>query len=443
MSGWTWRKVADLAADEPNAITDGPFGSKLKTEHYVESGPRVVRLQNIGDCEFIDAKACISDEHYRTLLKHQVRPGDLVIAALGERLPRACIIPRDFGPAIVKADCIRLKVNENIASPKFVLYALNAPAVQVQAASIIHGVGRPRLNQAEIKSLAIPLPPSMQAQDEIVAAIERQFTRVDAGVAGLRRVRTEVRRYRAAVLNCAWSGCFDEITTDALRAQTDHAIPTAPTGWQLAQLGSLVSTIEAGRSFRCEERPPRPGEVGIVKVSAVTWGRFNADESKTITDSARVDPRLIIRSGDFLFSRANTIELVGACVIADSVNRHLILSDKILRLQIAGASPAWVLWMLRSPRGRAEIERLATGNQESMRNIGQDRIRQIEIPVPTMAEQQRGVEWIEARMDTANQIEAAVSHCLARAAKLRRAVLGAAFGGALQHGERIPNGVTS
>lgn len=29
--------------------SDGPFGSKLKTEHYAESGARVIRLQNIGE----------------------------------------------------------------------------------------------------------------------------------------------------------------------------------------------------------------------------------------------------------------------------------------------------------------------------------------------------------------------------------------------------------
>src|SRR5688572_27950736 len=49
---WNWSTVAELAAKEKNSITDGPFGSNLKTEHYKETGPRVIRLQNIGDGEF-------------------------------------------------------------------------------------------------------------------------------------------------------------------------------------------------------------------------------------------------------------------------------------------------------------------------------------------------------------------------------------------------------
>jgi hypothetical protein len=45
--GWVLKSVGELAAKEPNSITDGPFGSKLKTEHYTRSGPRVIRLKNV------------------------------------------------------------------------------------------------------------------------------------------------------------------------------------------------------------------------------------------------------------------------------------------------------------------------------------------------------------------------------------------------------------
>ena len=53
--GWTWARLEDLVAAEPRAITDGPFGSNLKTAHYTDSGPRVIRLP--------------SDEHASLLLE--------------------------------------------------------------------------------------------------------------------------------------------------------------------------------------------------------------------------------------------------------------------------------------------------------------------------------------------------------------------------------------
>ena len=78
----------------------------------------------------------------------------------------------------------------------------------------------------------------------------------------------------------------------------------------------------------------KKNEIGIVKVSAVTWGFFNENESKTCNDISLYNKSIQIKTGDFLFSRANTIQLVGNCVIVRDVNKILMLSDKILRLTI-------------------------------------------------------------------------------------------------------------
>lgn len=108
-----------------------------------------------------------------------------------------------------------------------------------------------------------------------------------------------------------------------------------------------------------------------------------------------------------------------------------MLSDKILRLRFHGLIPRWALIVLRSAHGRAEIERLATGNQESMRNIGQDRIRSIRIPLPGSEEQQSIVEEVERRVAAANRIAMDLDIQLARAARLGQAVLKRAFEGRL------------
>lgn len=115
--GWVWGSVDQCAIDE-DAITDGPFGSNLKSSHYTESGPRVIRLQNIGNGVFVDARAHISDEHYHLLKKHAVIENDVVVSMLGEILPRACIVPSNIAPAIVKADCARVRLNNGLLLPE-------------------------------------------------------------------------------------------------------------------------------------------------------------------------------------------------------------------------------------------------------------------------------------------------------------------------------------
>jgi type I restriction enzyme, S subunit len=48
--GWPTIPLAEMA----EIFSDGPFGSNLKSSHYVESGIRVVRLQNIGIGAFLE-----------------------------------------------------------------------------------------------------------------------------------------------------------------------------------------------------------------------------------------------------------------------------------------------------------------------------------------------------------------------------------------------------
>ena len=210
--GWTWATVEEISAAEPRSITDGPFGSNLKTEHYTTSGARVVRLQNIGEGNFRNDEAYISLEHFGRLENHAVRTGDVLIASLGDELPRACMAPDLKGPAIVKADCIRLRVHPSI-SAAYVMWALNSAPVRSAFKSKIHGLGRPRLNLTELRSAPIPLAPA-EEQRRIVDAIDAQFSVIDATVEGIRTLvgsvtvtrDSRIGRLRSSILNSAFSG---------------------------------------------------------------------------------------------------------------------------------------------------------------------------------------------------------------------------------------------
>ncbi len=204
-----------------------------------------------------------------------------------------------------------------------------------------------------------------------------------------------------------------------------------PLGWCWSEASALIGEISAGKSFQCDERPPQDGETGVVKVSAVSWGSYDEMESKTCTRAELINPGLFVRPGDFLFSRANTIELVGACVIADKVTRNVMLSDKILRFSVRPGWDKWLLWSLRSSHGRAEIERLATGNQDSMRNIGQSRVHSIQIPIPQSGEHHRIVSAIESYFTRLDDAMATLSRVERNLKRYRASVLKSAVEGRL------------
>ncbi|HEX7705773.1 MAG TPA: restriction endonuclease subunit S, partial [Thermoanaerobaculia bacterium] len=217
-----------------------------------------------------------------------------------------------------------------------------------------------------------------------------------------------------------------------------------PEGWAECTLGDLLEGIDAGRSFLCEERPPTHDEFGVVKISAVTWGTYDEEQSKTCTNPDLVEPSFLIEDGDLLLSRANTIELVGAAVIAEHVTKRIMLSDKILRLRTRpSVEKRWILYFLHSREGRAQIESLATGNQQSMRNIGQERLRSIVLPLPPLAEQRRIVEKVEALLSNTKALSEHLRKSRKFVDQARHAIVDAACRGDLTADWRQKRGIST
>lgn len=459
--GWRSVPLADLAAPELNSITDGPFGSKLKTGHYTEAGPRVVRLQNIGDGVFCDERAHISEEHFATLQKHRVFAGDLLIGALGETLPRACIAPETLGPAIVKADCIRFKPHPGLVLNKYLLYALISPQVRHAAATIIHGVGRPRLNQYEIKSLPIPLAPR-DDQEGIVAEIEKQFTRLDAGVAALKRLRAHLRRNRAAVIQAAFEGKLVPSEADLARAEgraaesahrfleatrasrttaemgTHRISPDAdttrdelPQGWCWATLGQLAWDSGYGTSEKCDYGAPGNP---VLRIPNISRGAIDTSDLKHSRKPLGLTGEDALRPGDLLIVRTNgSKDLIGrGAVLTSLMNRPTYFASYLIRFRLVtiGPLPAYIALVWHSPWVRRWIESHAS-NSAGQYNINMNALSALPIPIPPPAEAMRIVRQAEETLSVLTALESTVTANLARGDRLRAAILRAAFEGRL------------
>ncbi|MDK3255194.1 restriction endonuclease subunit S [Blastococcus capsensis] len=200
---WPVVALEDLATT-PRAIVDGPFGSKLASRHYADDGARVVRLQNIGNGVFRQADAFISLERYEELAGHGVRQGDVVVASLGDDAPRAAVVPDLGGPAIVKADCIRVRLDDGI-QPEWVVWACTSRELKTWAANRMHGVGRQRLGLAGIRKLPIPLGPA-ELRSRLLAHVAEQASAAERLRAAIERERTHAAAMRRAILEAAFSG---------------------------------------------------------------------------------------------------------------------------------------------------------------------------------------------------------------------------------------------
>ncbi|WP_328344502.1 restriction endonuclease subunit S [Micromonospora sp. NBC_00421] len=205
-----------------------------------------------------------------------------------------------------------------------------------------------------------------------------------------------------------------------------------PPGWEWCTLGDLVTRIEAGKSFTCHPRPARDNEWGVLKVSAMTWGEFREQENKAVPEGREFDPRYEVRPGDILVSRANTEQYVGAPVLVRKCRPRLLLSDKSLRLVPSPEiDSAWLLRVLSSPSIRRQISARASGQQDSMRNISQQALLSLELPIPPLAEQRRIVAALEGYLSKVKGADALLASAMSKLICHRQATALAAIRGSL------------
>lgn len=113
-------------------------------------------------------------------------------------------------------------------SPRFLSYYLQCPAYWKQVEENAVGIALQNLNASKLAAFTVPVPPAVE-QDEIVAKLDEQFSRLDAGVAALRRAQANLKRYRASVLKAACEGRL--VPTEAELARQEGR--TYETGEQL------------------------------------------------------------------------------------------------------------------------------------------------------------------------------------------------------------------
>lgn len=203
--GWCWASLLELSGVDDNSMTDGPFGSNLKSAHYVPSGVRVVRLGNLGLGVFKDTdQSFVTEDHFQTLRRHEVFPGDLLIAALAEPVGRCCELPAHAAPALVKADCIRFAPSGHI-DRKLVLHWMNSPPGLAQCEALSHGIGRLRINMANLRLMPVALPPRDE-QGLLVDRVDQALRQLESLSETLRRSEAAMPALDQSVLATAFRG---------------------------------------------------------------------------------------------------------------------------------------------------------------------------------------------------------------------------------------------
>lgn len=231
------------------------------------------------------------------------------------------------------------------------------------------GGAQPNISQDVIRKLVIPLPTLSEQQ-----RIARQLEKAN------RLCRT--RRYALELSDTFLQSVFLKMFGDP---------STNSKGWDFESFEEFLEGIDAGVNFKPVAENDAASPWRVLKISAVTSGEFNARESKSISADVAPSNKLIVRKGDFLMSRANTAELVGAVCRVRNLPPKVLLPDKLWRVKFVEKSkldPEYALILLQTREMRRRMGLVATGTSGSMKNITQEDAAALLLPIPPLPLQQ-------------------------------------------------------
>ncbi|KAB8198439.1 restriction endonuclease subunit S [Lysobacter maris] len=244
------------------------------------------------------------------------------------------------------------------------------------------GASIQNIRHSDLMDLDVPLPPPSE-QQRIVELLDQ----ADA----LRRLRRAADAKATRILPALFLKMFGDPASN-------------PMGWAMKSVSQVIASVDAGWSASSEGRPSVGEEHGVLKVSAVTSGRFRPEENKAVLEIP--DDRTLIapKRGDLLFSRANTRELVAATCVVEGNYPRLFLSDKLWRLtpHAGEASTLFLKQLFWNDGVREKFRASSSGSSGSMLNISKSAMLRTQIPVPPFEMQMQFEQVAWSVIETVN-----------------------------------------
>ena len=312
-------------------------------------------------------------------------------------------------------------------------------------------------------------------QRRIVAEIEKQFTRLEAGVAALRRVQANLKRYRAAVLKAACEGRLVPTEAELARAEgrsfesgqqllarilterrqnwlvqrslgkggqgrgkykepempDTKPLAKPPEGWAWATPEQLSSSESYslgigpfGSNLKVSDYTTEG--VPLIFVRNIRPGRFVKAKEVYVTAAKAEELKAHQASGGDILITKMGAPPGDACLYPEDAPNAVITADCIkLRPSPLLSDRRFFVHALNSELVKPQILDITKGVAQMKVSLG--RFECIAIPLPPLAEQTRIVAEVERRLSVVEELEAVVTTNLQRATRLRQSILQMSF----------------
>ncbi|SBS64738.1 restriction endonuclease subunit S [Vibrio splendidus] len=294
--------------------------------------------------------------------------------------------------------------------------------LQTGAENMTGAVGLRRVPKKFVEDYKINLPPLPEQKviadqlDELLAQVESTKARLDA-------IPAILNSFRQSVLSAAVSGKL----TEEWRGASETV------GWKSGLLGEFVIKPSYGSSAKSSKE----GLVPVLRMGNLQGGKLDWSNLAYTSDKEEID-KYRLNSGDVLFNRTNSPELVGKTSIFRG-EREAIYAGYLIKITCLGClNPEFLNFHLNS-LGAKEYCRMVKSDGVSQSNINAKKLAAYPMILPPIKEQIEIVGRVEELFALADKVEAQVNAAQTRVNNLTQSILAKAFRGELTADWRAAN----
>lgn len=412
---WVWTKLASVLTEIKN-------GTTVKQDKSGE-GYSVTRIESLqhNTIDF-DRLGTIIDE-FQIKETDWYIAGDVALSHINsvEHVGKTALISEDMLPLVHGMNLLRLRFNKACLPILFQYYSQSFQYKTEIISRINMAVNQVSINQKQLGTLEIPLPP-LAEQQRIVDRIESLFAKLDEAKEKAQAALDSFESRKAAILHQAFTGEF------TAKWRKKHGV-----GMETWKAGALIEyLIEKPRNGYSPTPVNHPTKVKSMTLSATTSGVFLPEYFKYIDEDIPSDSHLWLNPGDILIQRANSLEKVGTSAIFTGEKNEFIYPDLMMKLQVNfRALSKFIVYLLKTDAVLQYFRSNATGTAGNMPKINQKVVANTPVVVPTIPEQQEIVCMLDGFFDKEQQAKEAVAAILERINLIKKSILARAFRGEL------------
>ena len=286
-------------------------GFAFKSENYVDSGIRVIRIANVQKGYIEDNTPVFYPLETNELDKYMLEEGDLLMALTGN-VGRVAILKKEFMPAALnqRVACLRLKTDR--VAKDYLFHVLNSAFFEQQCIQSSKGVAQKNMSTEWLKDYEIPMYP--KEQQELIADI-------------LDKTRNIIisRNYELKKLDDLIKARFVEMFGDAYLNEF---------GWKKIKIKNAVTVEPQNGMYKPQSDYVTDGSgIPILRIDGFYDGVVTDFSSlKRLRCSENERQKYLLYEDDVVINRVNSIEYLGKCAHINGLLEDTVYESNMMRM---------------------------------------------------------------------------------------------------------------